>query len=566
MKIARLEISNYRTLESINLEFPSFYSAICGKNNAGKTNILKAIRMLLREQIAFAFGPPERVAFKEDFPMWKPKSDEGRIRISLTLAIGRERDAGLYKFIEKFATITPERDELSVKVSIAVGQLDEDGIVAVEVDGVTVDDYSSREIHKKLQASAAILFHNSTGEDGSRLFYRQANGGFLSELTPADRQSFESMQKRFDVLVQRLAKQHQKDVTELLGKLEDKYSVGLSVPNVNLEHMPFDMALGDKSVSVPLKEWGSGTRNRTQILLTLLRARRLTESAAISDKITPVIIIEEPESFLHPSAQAEFGRVLQDLAHEFQVQVIATTHSPYMLSMAKPESNILLRRCQKDKRVVHSEVVDTRGEGWMQPFGLALGIDNEEFTPWRDLLFENTNSILLVEGEIDKQYFELLQDSEHGKDALLFDGEIFAYGGKDTLKNSILLRFILNKYERVFITYDLDAKGEVSRTLESLNLGESKHHLAVGLDIPGKRDIEGLLPESVRSVVYGANVDLVQQAMSSETKERSSAKNSLKRLLLQEFKANAKPGAEHFRNFYALARVINRAMSARASA
>jgi hypothetical protein len=37
-------------------------------------------------------------------------------------------------------------------------------------------------------------------------------------------------------------------------------------------------------------------------------------------------MIEEPECFLHPSAQAEFGRILRDLAEEFQVQVIITTH------------------------------------------------------------------------------------------------------------------------------------------------------------------------------------------------------------------------------------------------
>jgi hypothetical protein len=367
------------------------------------------------------------------------------------------------------------------------------------------------------------------------------------------------MQKRFDTLVQKLAKQHQRDMTDLLGKLEEKYSVGLSVPSVNLEHLPFDMALGDKNVTIPLQEWGSGTRNRTQILLTLLKARRMRESAAVTDKITPVIVVEEPESFLHPSAQAEFGRILQDLAEEFQVQVITTTHRPYMLSMMKPESNVLLRRCIENKRVTRSEVVDTRGDAWMQPFGLALGIDNDEFSPWRDLLFSKSDSILLVEGEIDRQYFELLQDPKHVKDALAFDGEIFAYGGKDTLKNSILLRFIMNRYNRFYITYDLDAKAEVCRTLDSLQLGETKHHLAIGIDLPGKRDIEGLLPDSVRAAVFAANADLVQQAMSSEAKDRKSAKNSLKALLLEEFKASSKIGAEHYRHFYALTRSINRA-------
>lgn len=65
------------------------------------------------------------------------------------------------------------------------------------------------------------------------------------------------------------------------------------------------------------------------ILLALLRARQVSQSATTSSKVTPVLVIEEPES-LHPSAQAEFGRVVQDISSEFGVQVITTTHSPYM--------------------------------------------------------------------------------------------------------------------------------------------------------------------------------------------------------------------------------------------
>lgn len=197
----------------------------------------------------------------------------------------------------------------------------------------------------------------------------------------------------------------------------------------------------------------------------------------------------------------------------------------------------------------------------MQPFGLALGIDNAEFAPWKDLLFGRSGGILLVEGEIDREYFELLRCADHGKHALQFEGEVFAYGGKDTLKNTILLRFIMNKYDRFFITYDLDAKNEVCRTLEILELQGGTHHIAVGLDAPGKRDIEGLLPESVRSAVYSTNPDVVQQAMSGDGRERASAKGHLKRLLLDEFRTTAKPGAEHYKGFYNLTKVINSAFA-----
>jgi len=103
-------------------------------------------------------------------------------------------------------------------------------------------------------------------------------------------------------------------------------------------------------------------------------------------------VIEEPESFLHPSAQAEFSRVLQDLSEELKVQVITTTHSPYMLSKDSPEANILLQRHISYNQQRETERLDTSGEHWMEPFGLALGLNSEEFVRWRDLFLRKATT------------------------------------------------------------------------------------------------------------------------------------------------------------------------------
>ncbi len=46
MKISKLAVENFRTLETIQLDFPGYYSAISGKNNSGKTNVVKVRRPL----------------------------------------------------------------------------------------------------------------------------------------------------------------------------------------------------------------------------------------------------------------------------------------------------------------------------------------------------------------------------------------------------------------------------------------------------------------------------------------------------------------------------------------
>lgn len=50
MKITSLRIRNFRTLEDVSLGFPSSYAAICGPNDSGKTNVVRAVRALMKEE------------------------------------------------------------------------------------------------------------------------------------------------------------------------------------------------------------------------------------------------------------------------------------------------------------------------------------------------------------------------------------------------------------------------------------------------------------------------------------------------------------------------------------
>jgi putative ATP-dependent endonuclease of the OLD family len=390
-----------------------------------------------------------------------------------------------------------------------------------------------------------------------RLRFREGFGQ-LRELSGEGAAALSKLKKDMAKSLQKLAKGQQQELEGLLGRLETKYKVGLTVPAFDLGWLPFNLTLGDSKHDVPLDNWGSGTQNRTLILRTLFRAKQIGESEVSASKITPLIVIEEPESFLHPYAQAEFGRVLQDLAEEFRIQVLVTTHSPYLLSLNHPDSNILLGRRSHYSQLRETQRIDSSGENWMAPFGQALGMSSEEFKPWQKLFGSQSDAIFLVEGVTDKTYFEMLRDPSHGQNALSFDGDIIAYDGTGTLKNTVLLRFIKNRYKRVFVTFDLDMRSEVERCLTSLGLKKDQDYLAIGIDAPGKRSIEGLLPESVQTAVFARSSDLVMAATSGTKEERDQARGELKRKYLAEFQATAKPGGEHFSEFYKVTKVANR--------
>jgi predicted ATP-dependent endonuclease of OLD family len=192
-------------------------------------------------------------------------------------------------------------------------------------------------------------------------------------------------------------------------------------------------------------------------------------------------MIEEPESFLHPSAQAEFGRVLRTLANDLKIQTIVTTHSPYMLCQENVKSNVLLARKESRGRLKATELVGLEEHSWMEPFSKILGLDNSEFTAWKEILRTDKSFVLLVEGELDKRYLEYIHSLSHASLQLPDGLEIIPYDGKDALKNTILLKFIVEKFKRVYITFDLDAKAELERVMQQIGLKEGHDYLAIGV-------------------------------------------------------------------------------------
>lgn len=555
MKILRLKASNYKTLCDLSVDFSTHFTAICGPNDSGKSNIVKAIRALL-EADDYYLSPFMEITVKDDYPVWNQAALEGReIKLEIELAIDRDRDIAIHQVVCKQLTIEDPPQEL--KLTIALRYSQKGMTLSAACGGKENTGLEADQILKALRGAGPLLYHNSTSVERP---YRRRHDfyGMLTEVSPDYQRLQAEVQTYVDNRLKKVIKGHQKEISELLGRLESKYDVGIATPKFDFDYMPFGITLGDKNAAVPLNDWGSGTQNRTQILLQLFRAKQVSQSETSASKVTPVVMIEEPECFLHPSAQAEFGRILRDLAEEFKVQVIITTHSPYMLSHQNPASNVLLNRRVVKKQKLDTVIEEVSGEQWAKPFALALGVSGNELTPWRELFFAAADSIFLVEGPIDKAYFDLLRAEEHGENRFRFTGEIFAYDGYSSLTNTLLVRFIKNKYSRVFITVDLDALPQVEKTLQSLELKKDVDYMALGVNSAGRRSIEGYLPDNIVNAVNGVNTDLVRALSSDNKDEIKDAKRKLKEKYLAEFKASAKPGSDDFAGFYPLVKKLNR--------
>lgn len=559
MKIDKLDIKNFRTLENVSLTFDGYFTSISGKNNAGKTSVIKCIRSLFKsKERGFSFFDDEdSISYTTAKTQWA--GEDASIDFSYVISASKEADPGIYSFVKKIAEIEDLDEKFTLDVKVKIREKEEKE-VSVLVNGKKLEKYETGEIYQRLSSSNIVFLHNSTG-GGHKMFYPSGSRSFHEMMLSKDeKEELQKEQERIRKKVKKFASEHRGELSGLLGKLEDKYEVELTVfEGLFKNSIPLGINLKDKGLEVPLDDWGAGTQNRTQIMMSILSASRVKQQSNDDNRITPIIIIEEPESFLHPSAQAEFGRVIRGLSRELEIQIIITTHSPYMLCQEQPESNVLLDRKLFRKRLKETVVVDVSCDKWMEPFGEILGLNHESVEPWGDVVKASRDNAILVEGSIDKDYLEFIS-SLGIKGFTIPEGvEVIAYGGKDAIKNSIMLKFVIDKFSRVYITYDLDAKNELQKIMTQLSLENDDDHMAVGIDEAGKDCIEGLLPKNLLSNVYGNNTDIVMKLSSTDAKARRSAKSELKTKLLEEFKKSNDISASDLKGFKPLFSNITKA-------
>lgn len=556
MKLSTITVKNFRTLENVTVKFDGYYTAISGQNNAGKTTLLRAIRHTFRDNSrdVFFYRRRDDVAYRDDRTQWVKKDED--IVFDYVALVYRAEDAGLFKFIEKFNDSPLVGDEVTLRIQVA-HRPSEDVHCLAWVNGAELNNFASKEVLQKLKSSNLAFMHDSA-HGVSAIF--GPGGRHLHELTFTQDELAQIHDEltKVQTKIKRISRTHKTELTELLGHLSEKYDVEFTLPDgMFTGSIPFSVNLRDKNVDIPLNDWGSGTKNRTQILMSILHANRIRTKPDES-KVTPFVLIEEPESFLHPSAQAEFGRVLIDLANELKIQTIVTTHSPYMLCQKNIRSNVLLGRKAHYGKAKETEVIEVQDHNWMEPFSSILGLNNVEFSPWKDVLFSGKQCVLMVEGVIDRQYFEHIHSLGLSELTLPKGVDIVPYDGKDALKNAILLKFIIEKFKKVLVTFDLDAKAELERVMTQIGLIEGTSYLPIGNPKAGKQCIEGLLPERLLSKVYGANTDLVMALSSADSRERKSAKNSLKQKLLVEFKQDKSVSKDELKGFLPIFKALSK--------
>ena len=337
MRITKVRIENFRGLKQLEIDLDET-TVLIGENNSGKTSVLDALRLCLRE-----LGPRRRAVFDSfDFHLEnnlaEPHSaDPLCIEITYSEKTAQEWDDALTGLLNRQKILQVRPDGLSqvvLRVESAYDATSRDfkqEWAFLNLDGNPLTGVSGTAL-ATLQRETPF-FYLTALRDAAHHF--DAKGSFWrpflkdSQLAPEKKAEMEQKLKEINALVVASHASFQQ-VRDRLSKVQDVVPMaGGDV--VSIEAVPgrmFDMLakaqvhLGASTgAKVPVGRHGEGT----QSLAVLMLFSAFLEARPIG---TPVVALEEPEAHLHPSAV----RALWDILGVVEGQKLISTHSGDLLS------------------------------------------------------------------------------------------------------------------------------------------------------------------------------------------------------------------------------------------
>lgn len=345
-KLTTIKIKNFKSIKEIEFEL-SEYTPLVGYNNAGKSNILEAIKWVLRKNSLKAtdfndINNPVTMTAKIDGineTILENLNSTHRQRIepflnSESLTIRRTQ---------------PTPNDTAAQISLEVLN-PSDGQWQSNPTGIdnAIKDLFPAPIH--------IGAMENSEEDVSKSKSGTTIGKLLSEIIgPIEEQYGEQLRTVLDGIKNVLDADGENRATEL-NQFDQQVNDKLDAffPDINVKvHVPIP-ELKEVFTKGTIKVYENQSQNGTDvsalghgaqrsIQMTLIRHLADLKIASQEQTTTTLLLIDEPELYLHPQAIEILRVSLKKLANQ-GYQVIFTTHSPFMITEKDVSNTILIRK------------------------------------------------------------------------------------------------------------------------------------------------------------------------------------------------------------------------------
>lgn len=401
MKITDLHIQNFKSIRDIHIRNIENALILVGQNNTGKTTILDAIR---------AAGGDYKIC-PEDFG-----EDGANIEITVSLGFSEADMELLYRkgivskyrrkdtWMQDFCKKLPSWKDGVLTFTMAANR---DGRIRYQ-DGIKKNNPYIQEIFPKiyyvdaerrseqLQRDLLLLQEDEILQKmrSNCCMFNQAKKcnhcfsciGLIQQKNPTELNVFETAKlldyKLYQLNLDEFARKVNKNFHKNGGREEILYSMNQDVEQ--MLHVTTEIWNPAQNITRPISRMGKGMR--CIYLFSLLEA--YTE---IEENLPCIIMIEDPEIFLHPRLQKVSGEILYRLSRKNQV--IFTTHSPNLL----PNFN---------SRQIRQVIIHEDGfSNIREKTDISAILDDLGYTAG-DLM--NVNFVFIVEGKQDKSRLPLL--------------------------------------------------------------------------------------------------------------------------------------------------------------
>ena len=354
-----VRVSDYRGITACELEFEPNLTLLVGRNNAGKSRILRAIALALGgvpaefdDLTVFHEAPATIDVVIAPFPPPPSEGAEDLFADAVGQRLGSVQTIREEPIRERFAwrtTIRRSAEGLGAR-----------GDAQVLVFDATQQDWVLQQNAPALSRDQRSVFAVDLVDARRDLVEEFARRGsavrrVLSDLEVADETRVE-LEGQLANLGSRIVDESKTldAVRKALDYLETLVgSIGTPALNplpVRLEELSRSIAidLDTGSGALPFRLHGAGARSLASLQVQgVLYDRRLGKDGPAM-RPHPVTLVEEPEAHLHPQASLELGALLGSLTG----QVIATTHSPQLVTAIEPRTIRLIRQDGGISRVI----------------------------------------------------------------------------------------------------------------------------------------------------------------------------------------------------------------------
>ena len=340
MQLTSVEIRDFRSIfvddggQPMRLQLGAGSNTLVGQNNCGKSNVLRAV--------ALALDPHRPYAADVDRPGPRPFSHP-IITLGFVGDTAKATDAAVLAAADAFEeSLTGRSDptrastgQVSLRVSFvprgqAVERVEE--IVSGGSGQPSKGEASTELEHTAIEElRAAVRFVLiSSGESIESVLegnFREILHSVVRERLRTEFEGAEQSRREYvdglqESLLRPLRDRLAEDVHGLFPEID---GIGLWPEVSSIEQTLSNVGVMlDDIVSTPLSGKGTGVRGGVLVAMLCYLALNATRSM--------VFAVEEPEAFLHPSAQENLRDHLEQMGAASSVSLLITTHSPFVVT------------------------------------------------------------------------------------------------------------------------------------------------------------------------------------------------------------------------------------------